>query len=61
MKHYIIAAKLGDDQSLDAIKGCFTADVFAEALRACQAAIDETKSPQREAAVQKLNAPGLAR
>ena len=66
VKHWIIAAKLGDDLSLESIKGCFTAgliskDVFAEALRACQAAIDETKSPQREAAVQKLNAAGIAR
>ncbi|KAK1747179.1 hypothetical protein QTG54_002523 [Skeletonema marinoi] len=66
MKHWIIAAKLGDDQSLKSIKGCFTAgliskDVFAEALRACQAVINETKSLQREADVQKLNAAGLAR
>ena len=64
--HWIIAAKLGDDLSLESIKCCFTAglirkDVFDEALRARQAVINETKSLQREADVQKLNAAGLAR
>jgi len=61
VKHWMIGAKLGENQSVVALKGCFAAgfiskDVFAEALRAYQAAIDATKSPQREkgaAALQK--------
>eukprot|EP00985_Skeletonema_marinoi_P017703 scaffold9773_cov151-Skeletonema_marinoi.AAC.2 len=55
MKHWIIAAALGHDGSLDALKdsfkdGLLSKEDFAAALRAHQAAIDATKSPQREEA-----------
>ena len=55
VKHYIIAAKLGDDNSLDVLKeiykaGLVSKDDFTEALRGYQSAIKATKSPQREAA-----------
>ena len=54
-KHYIIAAKLGYDESLGHVKdlykrGLVSKEDFAAALRGHQAAIDATKSPQREAA-----------
>ena len=50
-----IAANLGDDASIDKLRMLYTAGIlskenFAAALRAHQAAVDETKSPQREAA-----------
>ena len=55
VKHWIIAAKLGHDYSVDALKdsyedGLVSKEDFAAALRAHQAAIEATKSPQREAA-----------
>ena len=55
MKHWIIAATLGCDDTLDALKVCFrgglvTKEDFAAALRAHQTAVEATKSPQREAA-----------
>jgi tetratricopeptide (TPR) repeat protein len=55
VKHYIIAAKLGDDEALDAVKegykrGYASKEDFATALRGHQAAVDETKSEQRTAA-----------
>jgi tetratricopeptide (TPR) repeat protein len=55
VKHFIIAAKLGDDDSLDALKegykkGIVSKEDFAAALRGHQAAVDATTSPQREAA-----------
>mmetsp|Transcript_4854 Transcript_4854/g.7094 ORF Transcript_4854/g.7094 Transcript_4854/m.7094 type:complete len:164 (+) Transcript_4854:189-680(+) len=55
LKHFIIAANLGHDASLQRIKemymyGALEKEDFAEALRAHQAAVDATKSPQREAA-----------
>ncbi len=55
VKHWIIGANLGDDRSLDKLKYCYNkGDVskedFAGALRGHQAAVDATKSPQREAA-----------
>eukprot|EP00984_Skeletonema_dohrnii_P001170 scaffold359_cov83-Skeletonema_dohrnii-CCMP3373.AAC.1 len=55
MKHWVIAAALGHDGSLDALKdsyedGLVSKEDFAAALRAHQAAIEATKSPQREAA-----------
>ncbi len=54
-KHYIIAAKLGYDDSLKAVKdlyitGHVSKDDFAAALRGHQSAVDATKSDQREAA-----------
>uniref|UniRef100_A0A7S2P3K3 Uncharacterized protein n=1 Tax=Skeletonema marinoi TaxID=267567 RepID=A0A7S2P3K3_9STRA len=55
VKHFIIAANLGDDESIQQLKKCYkygdvSKDDFAAALRAHQAAVDATKSPQREAA-----------
>ena len=55
VKHWIIAANLGDDKSLNALKkgyavGRIQKEDFAAALRAHQAALDAAKSPQREAA-----------
>ena len=55
VKHWIIAANLGYDDSLNALKEGFKRGVvikedFAAALRGHQAAVDATKSPQREAA-----------
>ncbi|KAK1733146.1 hypothetical protein QTG54_016123 [Skeletonema marinoi] len=55
IKHMIIAAKLGHDDSLDALRngfrgGLVSKEDFASALRAHQAAVEATKSSQREAA-----------
>ncbi len=54
-KHFIIGAKLGDDNSLENVKKLYEYEMvskedFAAALRAHQAAVNETKSPHREAA-----------
>ncbi len=53
VKHLIIAATHGEDKSIkklmDAFKrGFVEKEDLAAALRAHQAAVDETKSPQRE-------------
>jgi len=58
MKHWIIAANLGCDNSIKFLKKCYatgavTKEVFAAALRAHQAAVDAMRSPQREAAEEK--------
>jgi tetratricopeptide (TPR) repeat protein len=55
IKHWIIAANLGNDVSLKPLKmsfqmGLMSKEDFAASLRAHQAAIDATKSPQREIA-----------
>jgi TPR repeat protein len=55
VKHLIIAANLGCDDSLKGLKECYadgrcSKEDFAAALRAHQAAVDATKSPQREEA-----------
>jgi tetratricopeptide (TPR) repeat protein len=55
MKHYIIAANLGDDGALDAVKmgfmdGVVSKEDYEAALRGHQAAVDATKSEQRDAA-----------
>jgi hypothetical protein len=55
MKHLIIAANQGDDGSLEMLKDAFgeglvSKEDFAAALRGHQAAVDATKSPQREEA-----------
>ena len=55
IKHYIIAAKLGHDESLEKVKeayqdGLVSKDDFASTLRAHKAAVDAMKSPSREAA-----------
>eukprot|EP00984_Skeletonema_dohrnii_P033556 scaffold30473_cov150-Skeletonema_dohrnii-CCMP3373.AAC.4 len=54
-KHFIIAAKLGYDNSMKMVKegfknGLVSKEDFAATLRAHQAAVDATKSPQREEA-----------
>ncbi len=59
MKHFIIAAKLGDDDALDAVKqgfqrGYVSKDDYAAALRGHQAVVDETKSEQRDVAAKSL-------
>ena len=71
VKHWIIAANQGHDHSLRTLKDCYrygeglvSKEDFAAALRAHQAAVDATKSPQREAAyvvLQKLGARQLTR
>ena len=55
VKHYIIATKLGLGNSLHALKTIYKAghvrkEDFAAALRGHKAAVDATKSPQREEA-----------
>jgi TPR repeat protein len=55
MKHYIIAAKLGLGPALDQIKdgfkeGSVSKEDYEAALRGYQAAVDEAKSQQRDAA-----------
>jgi hypothetical protein len=55
VKHFIIAANLGHDGSLDVIRygyegGLVSKEDFAAALRGHHAAVDGTKNPQREAA-----------
>jgi len=53
VRHHIIAASLGYEKSLEVLRkhyaaGCVQKNDFAAALRAHQAAVDATKSPQRE-------------
>ena len=60
MKHYIIAATLGDDGALEAVKNCFVRGLASKenyevALRGHQTAVDATKSEQRDAAYISLN------
>ena len=55
VKHWIIASNLGCDKSMGALKECYkdglvSKEDFASALRAHHAAVDATKSPQRDAA-----------
>jgi TPR repeat protein len=55
MKHFIIAAKLGFDDALDRVKqgfrvGFVSKEDYASTLRGHQAAVDATKSEQRDAA-----------
>ena len=57
VKHWIIASKLGHDDSLGNVKALYEAglvskDDFTAALRGHKAAIDATKSPQREEAAE---------
>jgi len=57
VKHFIIAANLGDDTSIKVLRnfyawGFVKKEDFAAALRAQDAAVDATKSPQRDAAVE---------
>uniref|UniRef100_A0A7S2LVZ9 MYND-type domain-containing protein n=1 Tax=Skeletonema marinoi TaxID=267567 RepID=A0A7S2LVZ9_9STRA len=60
VKHWIIAANQGYDDSIKALmvayKGGFVSkENLAAALRAQKAAVDETKSPQREAAAKAFH------
>eukprot|EP00985_Skeletonema_marinoi_P021561 scaffold13283_cov71-Skeletonema_marinoi.AAC.2 len=55
VKHWIISANLGDDGSIKELmekfkEGFVSKDDLAGALRAHQAAVDATRSPQRDAA-----------
>ena len=55
VKHWIIAANLGSDHAIQRLKECYkdgyvSKEDFAAALRARHAAVEATKSPQREAA-----------
>eukprot|EP00984_Skeletonema_dohrnii_P002528 scaffold876_cov92-Skeletonema_dohrnii-CCMP3373.AAC.3 len=55
IKHFTIAAKQGHDESVGNLKklykvGKVSKEDFAATLRAYQAAVDATKSPQRDAA-----------
>jgi tetratricopeptide (TPR) repeat protein len=66
IKHWIIAANLGDDDSVEMLmkqytQGRISKENFAAALRAHQAAVDETKSPQREVAEEYYRSRGLKR
>ena len=59
VKHWIIAANLGYSKSIQALKTCYkdgnvSKEEFAAALRGHQAAVDATKSPQREAGEKAL-------
>jgi hypothetical protein len=58
-KHWIIAANLGHDKSLKGLRklyadGHASKEDYADALRAYQAAMDETKSAQREEAKEAI-------
>ena len=64
VKHFIIAANLGLDSAMKELKECYkdgliSKEDFAAALRAHHAAVNETKSPQREAAARAV-AAGVA-
>ena len=64
MQHFIIAAKLGHDLALEAMKRGFAAgfvskDDFEAALRGHQAAVDSAKSKQREEAYAFYNRSGI--
>ena len=57
VKHWIIAARLGYDGSLENVKVAYKAgyaskEDFAAALHGYKTAVDETKSPQREEAAE---------
>jgi TPR repeat protein len=59
VKHFIIAASMGDKESIKALweyhaKGFLKKEDLAASLRAHQAAVDATKSPQREEAEEFL-------
>ena len=57
IEHWIISAKLGCDKAVTALKdmykgGAIEKDEFATVLREYQAAVDATKSPQRQWALE---------
>lgn len=60
VKHWIIAASLGEEDSLENMKlayqdGFISRDDLAAALRAYQATIDDMKSPQRDEAEEHID------
>jgi len=62
IKHFLISAKMGSKTSVDYIKTLFsngvaTKEQYAEAMRGYQDAVEETKSHQREEAIELLNRP----
>jgi tetratricopeptide (TPR) repeat protein len=64
IKHWIIAANLGDDCAIKVIRNEYTQgrtrkENFAASLRAHQAAVDATKSPQREEAEEYVRSRGV--
>eukprot|EP00985_Skeletonema_marinoi_P016893 scaffold9172_cov98-Skeletonema_marinoi.AAC.4 len=64
LKHFFIAAKLGESDSIKMLMEAFrngqvSKDELAAALRAHQAAVDATKSPQREVAEEYDRRMGL--
>jgi tetratricopeptide (TPR) repeat protein len=63
IKHFSIAAGQGHDDAIEALRklyavGSISKENFAAALRAHQAAVDATKSPQREAAEEYFRSRG---
>eukprot|EP00984_Skeletonema_dohrnii_P018114 scaffold8372_cov88-Skeletonema_dohrnii-CCMP3373.AAC.5 len=63
VKHFIIAAKLGLDESLESLKKCYgmgfiSKEDFAAALRGHQATVDAMKSPHRDKAKAALRVKG---
>ena len=64
VKHYIIAASLGLDHSLDTLRALYkdgdvSKEDFSAALRGYQTAIEATKSPQREEAYLRAPKTGI--
>jgi hypothetical protein len=64
VKHWIIAANLGCDNSIKFLKKCYasgavTKEDFAAALRAHHTAVDAMRSPLREAAKKKKQQCGV--
>ncbi|EJK62565.1 hypothetical protein THAOC_16816, partial [Thalassiosira oceanica] len=60
LQHLMISSKLGSKHSLDMIKMMFTngnatKTDFVEALRGYQSAVEETRSPDRDEAIQRLS------
>jgi TPR repeat protein len=60
MKHFIIAARAGDDESLDVVKGGYMngfviKEEYANTLRECQKSQDEMKSDARDKALAARN------
>ncbi len=59
INHFIIAANLGHEKSLEPLRHCYThelisKEVFAASLRAYQAAVEGMKSPNRERAAASI-------
>ena len=64
VKHFIIAANLGDEDSMKALWGCFAGGYISKdnlnaILRAHHTAVNATKSPQRKAVEELMRRAGL--